>query len=129
MVLLDNCIILNNYLTPDEVERIHKSADVLPWDMGRTGGNQTDPDAPQEIEDEYGLNSDLRISEVKWFTQDSFIPQDINEKLIQGLQLANKNANWNFGIDYFENFQYTQYTADKSRFRVLYLGTQTMVVN
>ena len=41
---------------------------------------KTDPDAPQEIEDEYGLNSDLRISEVKWFTQDSFILLKISMK-------------------------------------------------
>ena len=115
MILENNCIILNEYLTPDEVARINKSAEPIPWDLGRTGGNQNDPDAPQEVEDEHGLNSDLRISEVKWFTQDNFIPKDINEKIIKGLQIANENANWNFQIDYFENFQYTQYTADRSK--------------
>ena len=115
MILENNCIILNNYLTPDEVERIHKASENIPWDSGRTGGNQDDPDAPQEVEDGHGLNEDLRVSQVKWFDRDHFIPQDINNKIIEGLQIANQNADWNVNIDYFENFQYTQYTADRGK--------------
>ena len=115
MILENNCIILNNYLTPDEVERIHKSSESIPWDSGRTGGNQDDPDAPQEVEDGHGLNEDLRVSQIKWFDKYNFIPSDINNKIIEGLQIANRNADWNVNIDYFENFQYTQYTADRGK--------------
>lgn len=115
MILENNCIILNNYLTPDEVERIHKSSENIPWDSGRTGGNQDDPDAPQEVEEGHGLNEDLRVSQIKWFDKYNFIPSDINNKIIEGLQIANRNADWNVNIDYFENFQYTQYTADRGK--------------
>tara|TARA_S200002703_G_C3744446_1_gene229017 strand:+ start:227 stop:901 length:675 start_codon:yes stop_codon:yes gene_type:complete len=115
MILENNCIILNNYLTPDEVERIHKSSESIPWDSGRTGGNQDDPDAPQEVEEGHGLNEDLRVSQIKWFDKYNFIPSDINNKIIEGLQIANRNADWNVNIDYFENFQYTQYTADRGK--------------
>jgi PKHD-type hydroxylase len=115
MILENNCIILNEYLTPDEVARIHKAAEVIPWDEGRTGGNMDDPDAPMEVEDSHGLNEDLRVSQVKWFERDNFIPKDINDKIINGLQIANQNADWNVSIDYFENYQYTQYTADRHK--------------
>jgi len=115
MILENNCIILNEYLTPEEVARIHASSDTIPWDEGRTGGNQDDPDASGETEDEHGLNEDLRVSQIKWFDRDHFIPQDINNKIIEGLQIANQNADWNVNIDYFENFQYTSYTADRGK--------------
>ena len=98
------------YFTKEEVAQIHQHAKTVPLDMGRTGHGQEDPDSPPENE-EVGVNNEIRQSKVKWFTAPGpyQMPDNINEKIHAIVNQGMSECEWNFTLDFVENYQYTIY--------------------
>ena len=107
MTLGQYCIIYPQYFTDRECDIIEEVANQLELEEGRIGNGEQDPDAPR---DEHSGTNDsfIRQSDVKWIIHD-MMPKEIGEKITDGINQANVDANWMFQWDYIENHQYTIY--------------------
>ena len=107
MTLGQYCIIYNKYFTERECDAIQTAAETIELEEGRIGNGETDPDAPRD--EASGTNDDfIRQSDVKWLMH-HFLPEDISQKITDGINQANLDANWMFQWDHIENHQYTIY--------------------
>ena len=105
MTLGQYCIIYNQYFTERECDAIQTAAETIELEEGRIGNGQYDPDAPRD--EGSGTNDDfIRQSDVKWLMH-HFLPEDISQKITDGINQANLDANWMFQWDHIENHQYT----------------------
>ena len=107
MTLGQYCIIYPQYFTDRECDIIEEVANQLELEEGRIGNGEQDPDAPRD--EHSGTNDNfIRQSDVKWIIHD-MMPKEIGEKITDGINQANVDANWMFQWDYIENHQYTIY--------------------
>ena len=107
MTFQQYCIIYPQFFTQRECDIIQEVAEQLQTEEGRVGNGPSDPDRPREEQD--GTNDDfVRQSDVKWI-QHHIMPQEIGQKITDGINQANVDANWMFQWDHIENHQYTIY--------------------
>ena len=106
MILSQYCIIYNKFFTEHECDLIHAVAETRELQEGLIGNSQTDPDAPDESE---GVNDNfIRQSDVRWIEHD-IMPQEIQQKITDGINQACVDGRWLHQWDFIENHQYTVY--------------------
>lgn len=106
MILRQYCVIFPNYFTPHEVDKIHAVANQIEAIPGLVGNKNVDPDSPDPLEgndDRY-----IRQSEVKWI-EHNIMPNDIQQRITNGINQASIDADWLHQWDHVENHQYTIY--------------------
>ena len=107
MTLGQYCIIYPEYFTQRECDIIQEVAEQIELEEGRIGNGEHDPDAPRD--EQSGTNDNfIRQSDVKWIIHNQ-MPQEIGQKITDGINQANVDANWMFQWDHIENHQYTIY--------------------
>ena len=107
MILREYCVIYPEYFTPREVEIIHSVADTIELIPGMVGNIPDDPDAP-DGEDKGTNDNFIRQSDVKWI-EHNIMPQEIQDKIRDGVNLASVDGDWLHQWDHVENHQYTIY--------------------
>ena len=106
MILSQYCIIYRKFFTDHECDLIHAVAETRELQEGLIGNNETDPDAPNESE---GVNDNfIRQSDVRWIEHD-IMPQEIQQKITDGINQACVDGRWLHQWDLIENHQYTVY--------------------
>jgi PKHD-type hydroxylase len=121
MIYRQYVVVLENYLTAEEVEYIHGYAFNLPTIEGRLGFSNKDKDGEQlRTEGETGnTDNTVRQSTNRWLEHDPQIKGDfdqvIKQKIFDGMVHANQVAGWNYEIDGMETWQYTIYEAQPDR--------------
>ena len=106
MILSQYCIIYRKFFTEHECDLIHAVAETRELQEGLIGNNQMDPDAPEESE---GVNDNfIRQSDVRWIEHD-IMPQEIQQKITDGINQACIDGRWLHQWDFIENHQYTVY--------------------
>ena len=120
MLYKQYCVVLENFLTAQEVDYIHGYAYNLPIAEGRLGFGGTDKDGIQHREQgETGSkDSNIRQSTNKWIDHEEHIgdfDQVLKQKIFDGMVHANQIAGWNYEVDGMETWQYTIYEAQPDR--------------
>ena len=114
-------VILENYLTQEEVDYIHGYAFNLPVQEGRLGFVGKDKDGEQHRNEGKTGNKDntVRQSTNKWLEHDPELEGDfdqvLKQKIFDGMVHANQMAGWNYEIDGMETWQYTIYEAQPDK--------------
>ena len=106
MILRQYCVVFPNYFTPHEVDKIHAVANQIETLPGLIGNKDVDPDSPDPLEgndDRY-----IRQSEIKWI-EHSVMPNEIQQRITDGVNQASIDADWLHQWDHVENHQYTIY--------------------
>lgn len=106
MNLSQYAIIYPEFFTQRECDLIQATSDTLPLSKGLVGNAEHDPDADKP--DEGNDDNYIRQSDVKWM-EHHVIPQEIQNKISDGINQANTEGNWMFQWDHIENHQYTIY--------------------
>lgn len=107
MITKNSVWIYPEYFTPQEVERIHAFASHHNIEESLIGQRDEDPD--NRVGRHSGTqDSKIRQSKNTWLDCES-MPADIVQKLVDGINLANKEAEWNLQWDWQERHQYTVY--------------------
>ncbi len=116
-------MILENYVwqapeffTREEIRQLHTAADKIQEMPGQIGApNNQDADRPNPT-DEGTEDWSIRSSTVKWFElNNGQMPKNLEDKLADAIDMANKQCNWNHTWEYMENPQYTVYTEQPDR--------------
>ena len=106
IILSQYCVIYPEYFTERECDLIQAHAETLELSPGMVGNRTEDPDAENfkgGDEDNY-----IRQSDIKWM-QHHEIPEGIQKKISDGINMASAEANWLHQWDHIENHQYTIY--------------------
>jgi len=125
MEILNNYWYTKNYLTPNQCQSIIELGNSIIEDnkskgistKAVTAGNEEKDDDDRISKGEF-TNSELieknidikktyiRDSEVAWLSE-----KWLYDLIIKEVHNSNKNAGWNYDIDYFEQIQFTKYEA------------------
>lgn len=118
MILKHNYWYFDSAFSPEECDNLIKRGEKTINDLKKSGENASAttfgdnykdvmPDA-QPLNDktirETNKQTYVRDSEVCWFKDD-----ELKEKIYHYINLANKNAGWNFQWDFGEDIQFTKY--------------------
>ena len=106
MILSRYCVIYNQFFTETECDMIQSVAETIKLEEGLVGNKDNDPDAPRGPK---GNNDNfIRQSDVKWIMH-HMMPDNIQQKITDGINQAQIDGNWNHSWDHIENHQYTIY--------------------
>ena len=106
MITTNSIWIYPEYFTPQEVNQIHAIASKYELEESMIGQKQKDPD---DRTDKGGYTDDrIRQSKNIWLKQ-YMMPNEIEQKLVDGINMANMEAGWNLQWDWPEPHQYTTY--------------------
>ena len=99
-MVLDNYMHIQlSFLTIDEVNSIHEFAN-----------RQNEINATVGNEDNHGQDDRIRRSQVKWL-EPSELPNNLIDKINQGIETAHQESNWNWELLHQQTIQYTIYHA------------------
>jgi len=113
-------VILEGFLTQEEVDYIHGYAFKLPVQEGRLGFGGKDKDGIQHRTEGKSGSQDhsIRQSTNKWLEHGAELgdfDQVLKQKIFDGMVHANQVAGWNYEVDGMEAWQYTIYEAQPDR--------------
>ena len=105
-----------NFFSVKEIGDLIHAADKIQEMPGQIGApNNQDADRPNPT-DEGTEDWSIRSSTVKWFEMNNGqMPKNLEDKLADAIDMANKQCNWNHTWEYMENPQYTVYTEQPDR--------------
>lgn len=107
MILHNYCSFASKFFTNEEVDLIHTEASKLPLDKGRVGQQEDDLDGPNE---NHNVNTSIRRSDIKWFSEESPMNPTIVNKIHDGVGMLAQQSGWDtWEYDYLEPLQYTIY--------------------
>ena len=107
MLLESYCCYISEFFSDTEVQEIHRQSDLLPWEKGRVGFAEGDPD---QLDEDFNVRNEIRQSEVKWFDERQPLSKDLLEKIHEGVGEVARRNNWSsWEYDYLEPLQYTVY--------------------
>ena len=99
--------IYQGYFTPQEVNQFHAIASKYDLEESMIGQGNEDPD--DRTHHRLGnKDSNIRQSKNVWLAPE-MIPEELERKLVDGINLANQEAGWNLHWDWQERHQYTTY--------------------
>ena len=107
MITTNSIWIYPEYFTPQEVNQFHAVASKYELEESMIGLNSEDPDDRSR----HGLgNLDNKIRQSKnlWLAPE-IMPGELEQKLVDGINMANMETGWNLHWDRQERHQYTTY--------------------
>jgi len=107
MITANSIWIYPEYFTPQEVNQIHAIANKFKLEESLIGQKDIDPDNRGFQVDGNSDNS-IRQSKNLWL-EPHRMPREIEQKLVDGINMANMESGWNLQWDYQEPHQYTTY--------------------
>ena len=107
MITQSSIWIYPEYFTSQEVNEFHAIASRYEVEESMIGQRNEDPD-DRTYHDLGEKNSNIRQSKNVWLAPE-VIPQKLEQKLVDGINMANMEAGWNLQWDYQERHQYTIY--------------------
>lgn len=107
MITQSSIWIYPEYFTPQEVNQIHAVASKYELEESMIGLNSEDPD--DRSKHALGnLDSRIRQSKNVWLAPE-IMPGELEQKLVDGINMANMESGWNLHWDFQEQHQYTTY--------------------
>lgn len=107
MITRNSIWIYPEYFTPQEVNQIHAIASKYKLEESMIGQGSEDPD--DRTHHRLGnKDSSIRQSKNLWLAPE-IIPNELEQKLVDGINMANMEAGWNLQWDWQERHQYTTY--------------------
>ena len=107
MITTNSIWIYPEYFTPQEVNQIHAVASKYELEDSMIGLNSEDPD-DRSNRALGNLDSRIRQSKNVWLAPE-IMPGELEQKLVDGINMANMEAGWNLHWDWQERHQYTTY--------------------
>lgn len=107
MITTNSIWIYPEYFTPQEVNQIHAVASKYELEDSMIGLNSEDPD-DRSNRALGNLDSRIRQSKNIWLAPE-IMPGELEQKLVDGINMANMEAGWNLHWDWQERHQYTTY--------------------
>jgi len=107
MITTNSIWIYPEYFTPQEVNQIHAIASKYELEDSMIGQGNEDPD-DRTYHREGNKDNTIRQSKNIWLAPNQ-IPQELEQKLVGGINMANQEAGWNLHWDWQERHQYTTY--------------------
>jgi len=107
MITANSIWIYPEYFTLQEVNQIHAVAGKYELEESMIGQGTGDPD-DRTRNREGNSDTTIRQSKQLWL-EPHVMPRKIEQKLVDGINMANMEAGWNLQWDYQEPHQYTTY--------------------
>ncbi len=104
MILKNNFWVFKNQLSPHICDEIVKYAEQKNLEKGIVGGSVDDVKKIQDTADYQNRLKQIRSSNIVWLPE-----QWIHNEIIPFVNMANKNAGWDFDLVSFETLQFSRY--------------------
>ena len=107
MITTNSIWIYPEYFTTQEVNQIHAIASKFKLEESLIGQKDIDPDK-RGFQVDGNNDYTIRKSKNLWL-EPHIMPREIEQKLVDGINMANMESGWNLQWDYQEPHQYTTY--------------------